>query len=169
MISGRSTSAPSRSQAWPPLRWNHVGFPNASTVAWILVLNPLLLRPIASSWSFFNGAGAVLMRTNDGAVIHGVLIVSIAGQMGKRCLQNTALRPPAKPPMHILPVAKPFRQVSPGNTCAIAIQHGLDKKPVISRRSSYRFFTSRKQSLDHIPLIVPQRITSSHSLAPALA
>ena len=101
---------------------------------------------------FFNRPGTVLMRTNDGAVDHGVLIVSIAGQMGKHRLQDTALRPPAKPPMHILPIAKPFRQISPGNTRAISIQHCLDKKPVISRRSPYRFFTSRKQSLDDIPL-----------------
>ena len=51
LASARSASAPSRSQAWPPGRWNPVGLPNASTVAWILTLNPPLLRPIASSWS----------------------------------------------------------------------------------------------------------------------
>jgi hypothetical protein len=31
--------------------------------------------------------------------------------MGKHCLQDTALRAPARPPMHILPVAKLFRQI----------------------------------------------------------
>jgi hypothetical protein len=53
-IWGRSASAPSRSWACPAVRKKASGLPRASTMAWIFVLNPPLLRPIAwSSPSFF--------------------------------------------------------------------------------------------------------------------
>ena len=38
-----------RDPACPPVKKKPVGLPSASTVAWIVVLNPPLLRPIASS------------------------------------------------------------------------------------------------------------------------
>jgi hypothetical protein len=42
-------------------------------MAWILMLNPPLLRPIAwSSPSFFERAGGVLVCAHDGVVDHGV-------------------------------------------------------------------------------------------------
>src|SRR6516162_1681787 len=54
LICGRSASAPSRSCAWPGVRKNASGLPSASTIRWIFVLNPPLLRPIAwFSLSFF--------------------------------------------------------------------------------------------------------------------
>jgi hypothetical protein len=49
---GSRASAPSRSCACPGERANPVGLPSASTVAWIFVLRPPRLRPIASSPSF---------------------------------------------------------------------------------------------------------------------
>lgn len=42
-----SASVPLRSWAWSGVRRKHVGFLRASTVAWILVLRPPLLRPRA--------------------------------------------------------------------------------------------------------------------------
>jgi len=45
---GSRASAPCRSCACPGVRWNPVGLPRASHVAWILVVSPPLLRPIAS-------------------------------------------------------------------------------------------------------------------------
>ncbi len=47
---GSKASAPTRSCASSPVRWNAVGFPSASTVVWIFVLNPPRLRPSASPW-----------------------------------------------------------------------------------------------------------------------
>src|SRR5439155_25571506 len=54
-ICGSRMSAPSRSQACPGVSVKPVGLATASTVALILVLNPPLLRPIASSWPTFFG------------------------------------------------------------------------------------------------------------------
>ena len=48
---GRSRSDPSKSQAWPGVRWKLKGFPSASVVAWIFVLKPPLLLPMASVFS----------------------------------------------------------------------------------------------------------------------
>jgi hypothetical protein len=52
-ISGNSSSAPSKSCSWPPVSVKLVGLPNPSTVAWIFVLRPPLLRPRAWFSSFF--------------------------------------------------------------------------------------------------------------------
>ena len=50
--SGSRASAPSRSCACPGERLKPVGLPSASTMAWIFVLRPPRLRPIASSPPF---------------------------------------------------------------------------------------------------------------------
>jgi len=66
-------------------------------MAWILVLNPPLLRPIAwSSPSFFLSAGAVLMCAHDGAVDHRVFVVCIGRQHFEDLLPCTTLRPARK-------------------------------------------------------------------------
>jgi hypothetical protein len=46
-ICGSNASAPVRSWACPGVSRKRSGLPRASTKAWILVLNPPLLRPIA--------------------------------------------------------------------------------------------------------------------------
>ena len=48
-VPGNKASAPSRSCACPGVRWKPVGLPSASTVAWIFVLSPPRLRPMASA------------------------------------------------------------------------------------------------------------------------
>jgi hypothetical protein len=48
------------------------------------------------------------MRTYDGALNDGVLVISVAGQMGKYRHQDTALRPAAESPMHVFPIAEPL-------------------------------------------------------------
>jgi phosphoribosylglycinamide formyltransferase-1 len=49
--------------------------PKASTKAWILVLHPPTLRPIAWFLLSFLSAGTVLVRAHNSAVDHGVFIV----------------------------------------------------------------------------------------------
>jgi hypothetical protein len=55
---------------------------------------------------FFNRPSNMFKRTNDGTANHGVLVVSIAGRMGKHRRQETALGTAAEPPTHIFPIAK---------------------------------------------------------------
>jgi hypothetical protein len=54
-ISRSRWSAPNGSWAWPPLRTKATGLPNASTKAWILVLNPPQDLPMAWSAPAFFG------------------------------------------------------------------------------------------------------------------
>jgi hypothetical protein len=64
-------------------------------MAWILVLNPPLLRPIAwSSSPSFLSAGAVLMCAYDGAVDHRVFVVRIGRQHFEDLLPCAALVSP---------------------------------------------------------------------------
>ena len=73
------------------------GLPSASTRAWILVLSPPRLRPIAWSSSFFGRAGAVLVGAHDGAVDHRVFVVGARGEMLKHPLPHPAFGPTAEP------------------------------------------------------------------------
>jgi len=66
--------------------------PNASTVALILVLNPPLLRPIASSSPTFLGAGAVLMGAHDGRIDHRIFVVGVRGPMLEDAFPDLAQR-----------------------------------------------------------------------------
>jgi hypothetical protein len=78
-------------------------------MAWILVLNPPLLRPIAWSSPSFLSAGAVLMRAHDGTVDHRVFVVRIGRQYFEDHLPCAALRPAQKTRMNLDRVAKTFR------------------------------------------------------------
>ena len=83
VICGSSASAPTRSCACPGVSRRANGRPRASTRAWIFVLSPPRLRPMACVSSFFGRAGAVLMGPHDGAVDYRVFVVGIGGQMLK--------------------------------------------------------------------------------------
>jgi len=58
---------------------NRGGLPDASTMAWSLVLNPPLLRPIAWSLPSFLGSGTVLVRTIVLSMMTYSLSASAAG------------------------------------------------------------------------------------------
>jgi hypothetical protein len=100
-------------------------------MAWILVLNPPLLRPIAWPLPSFLGAGTVLVCAHNGAVDHGVFIVGIGRQNLEHLLPHAARGPAGKPRMNLDRIAEAFRQVSPRNAGAIAVKHRLDKQPVV--------------------------------------
>jgi hypothetical protein len=54
-----------------------MGLLSAFTIAWILVLKPPLLRPMA--WPFLRSARAVLVRAHYCAVDHCVFVIGIRG------------------------------------------------------------------------------------------
>jgi hypothetical protein len=81
-------------------------------MAWILVLNPPLLRPIAWSSPAFLSAGAVLMCAYDGAIDHGVFVVRVGRQHFEDLFPYAALRPARKTRVNLDRIAKPFRQVT---------------------------------------------------------
>jgi len=55
--------------------------------------------------------------------------------------------------MDRFPSAKPFRQIPPGNPGPIAIQHRLDKQPVVPSGYPHMPFASGKEVLNPFPLI----------------
>src|ERR1700761_1138672 len=152
--SASRTSEPSRSQACPGVRKKPVGLPKASTVAWILVLNPPRLRPMAWSSPLFESPGAVLMRTHDCAVDHRPFMVGVVRQMVKDRFPNPAFGPTAETGMHLAKVPKPFRQIAPRNAGPIAIHNSFNKQAVIRRGHTHRTFPPRQHALDPVPLII---------------
>src|SRR6516165_12094824 len=127
---GSSASAPAKSCACPGVSRKRRGLPSASTSAWILLLRPPRLRPSAWSSAFFESAGAVLMSLHDGAVDHRVLVIAIGCQVLKDVLPYAGFGPAAEPPVRLLPVAEALRQVAPWYSCAVSIQHRLDKPTI---------------------------------------
>ncbi len=111
--SGRSSSAPTRSEACPPVRVEPARLPSASTVAWILVLNRRHCAPEHLT-DPFPRASAVLVLTKDGVVDHGVLIISIGTERGEGLRPHAALCPAAEPREGVFPAAQAHGQVAPG-------------------------------------------------------
>src|SRR5580693_528605 len=162
-ICGSKMSAPSRSQACPGVSAKPIGLPKASTVALILVLNPPLLRPIASSSPAFFGSGAVLMSTHDGRIDHRVFVVGVLGQILEDPLPDAGLGPAGKARMNRLPVSEALRQVPPRHAGPISVQNRLNKQTIVRRRDAHMPQATRQQILDPVPLVVVQSISPHRS------
>jgi len=156
------TSAPSRSEACPGVSRKPVGLPNASTVAWILVLRPPRLRPMACAEPPF-GTAAVLVRSHDGRVDHGVLVVRVLGQGLENTLPHTAAAPSHMAQMHDAKIAEALGQVAPGNAGAVAIEHRIDEQPVVLGGGSNVSGPAGQQVLDLAPLAICQGISATHA------
>jgi len=134
--------------------------PRASTMAWIVVLNPPLLRPIAwSSLSFFERRRCADVRV-------------------RWCCRSSRIRCPRRRPafrrassirrswparksgVNLDRVAKPFRQVAPRYTRAISVKYRLDKQPVILGGNANMACSTRQNILDPVPLIVPKGVAA---------
>src|SRR5688572_15980345 len=153
---GSRASAPSRSCACPGESANPVGLPSASTLAWILVVSPPLLRPIASAAPLFCGPGAVLMGADDGAVDHRPLVVGVIRQVPENPFPCPGLRPAAEAGVHLLPRTEPLRQIAPGDAGAVVEEHRLNKQAVVLRGDPDVPLTAGQQVLDPLPLVVTQ-------------
>ena len=164
-VGGSNASAPCRSWACPAVRKKASGLPSASTMAWILVLSPPLLRPIAwSSPSFFQRRHC-------------------AGAHARWCCRSWRIRcprrrpasrrassirrswPSAKSGVNLDRVAKSFRQVPPRNAGPITMGNRFHEQPVVPGRSSDVALTSRQNIFDPVPLIVAKGVTA-HMSAP---
>ena len=142
-----------------------MGLPSASTVVWIFVLNPSRLRPIASSLfsAPFFSPRAVLVGSDDGRVDHGVLVVRIPGQHLQDAPPHAPFAPARVAQMHHPEVPETLGQVTPGYSCTIAVQHGLDEQPVVFGGHTHVTGTPGQQVLDAIPLIVSKGVSSGHA------
>lgn len=94
------------------------------------------------------------MSTHDGAVDHRVFVVGFLGEDFEDSLPDAGHRPSAEPLVHVDGITETFRQVAPGDTGPITVQHRLDKQAVIRRRHPNRARPAGQTVLDAIPLIV---------------
>jgi hypothetical protein len=74
----------------------------------------------------------VLVRANNGAVDHGVLVIGIGGEMLKDPLPNPGPGSAAEPPVRVLPIAKALWQIAPRNSGAVSIQNRFDESAIIA-------------------------------------
>ena len=163
------TSAPLRSWACPGVRRKPVGLPNASTVAWILVLRPPRLRPrVCLSGSPFC-TSAVLVGAHDGGINHGVFVVRVLCQGFKHPLPDTGLAPARVTGVHDAKVAETGRQIPPRNTCTVAVQHGVHEQSIVFCSGSGLACLACKQVTDALPLEVKQCVSFDHRTKMALA
>lgn len=126
------------------------------------MLRPPRLRPIACAQPPF-GAAAVLVRSHDGRVDHGVFIVRILGQGLENTLPHTAAAPSHMAQMHHAEIAQALGQVTPGNTGTVAIEHDIDEQPVVLGGRSNVSSPAGQQVLDLAPLAICQGISANHA------
>ena len=103
------------------------------------------------------------MGPHDGAVEHRVFVVGIAGKVFEQQLPHPVFGPAAVAAMGVLPVAESLRQVAPGNSGAIAIEHGFDKSPVVLRRDTAIARFAGQQVLYSFPLVIAQSVAGHRS------
>ena len=108
----------------------------------------------------------MLMGTHNRAVDHRVFVIGIASQLLEYLFQDAAFSPSAPASVRILPIAKPFWQITPRHSGSIPIKNRIYKQAVIGRRAANMPFPPRKKIFDPLPLIVSQRITSYHAASP---
>jgi hypothetical protein len=94
----------------------------------------------------------VLVRPHDGSVNHGVFIVGIHHQGLQDTLPHTAPAPAHVTQMDHPKVAKAFGQVASRDAGAVAVEHGMDKQPVVLCWRSYRAGPAGQQVFDAFPL-----------------
>ncbi|KXV58753.1 hypothetical protein AD948_10465 [Acetobacter senegalensis] len=106
----------------------------------------------------------MLVSTDNGAVDHHVFVVMVSSQMPENPLDQAAFAPATQPPVHVLSVPEPGRQITLGNACTVTIQHGFDKQTVIRSRPTDMTFATREKIFYPLPLTIAQTIPShSHS------
>ena len=104
--------------------------------------------------------GAVLMRSDDSGVDHGVLSIGIIRYGFEKTLPNPLLRPAGEARVNVLPGAETHRHIAPGNAGPKLPDHSLDEEPIaqltIAPNTSG---AARQQFLNPRELIAAQSIT----------
>jgi hypothetical protein len=103
------------------------------------------------------------MDPHDGAVDHRIFVVGIGREMLENPPPYAGFGPAAEAPMHVLPIAKTLRQITPGYPSPVAIEYSLDEQAVVGCSYADRPFTPRQQVLDPVPLVVAKSIAAHRS------
>src|SRR5215210_4738424 len=73
------------------------------------------------------------------------------------------LKRAAEAGLHLDPAAEALRQIAPGDTRAIAVEHGLDKEPVVLGGAADMPDPARQKVSDPLPLVIAQAVASHPS------
>ena len=81
-----------------------------------------------------------------------MLVVCIGCEMLKNLLPDSGFSPTTEASMHLHSIAKAFRQVTPWQASAIAIQNGLDKQAIVPGRHAHRPWPAQAANLGYGPI-----------------
>jgi hypothetical protein len=98
---------------------------------------------------------------HNGGIDHRVLVVRILCQGFKQALPYARPTPTRVTGVHDSKIAKAGWQVTPGDACRVAVQHGVNEQSVIFDCSAR--LTGQK-GLDEFPLGIKQGVSFTHSL-----
>jgi len=110
----------------------------------------------------------MLMGPHDGGVDHRIFVVGIIRQGLEKPLPDPTLRPPAEPPMGVLPIAETFWKIAPRRTRPELPDHRFHENPVAQLAvTAHAPRPTRQKILDPAKLVVPQAI-APHRKPPQL-
>src|SRR6516162_8123576 len=112
---------------------------------------------------FFGSASAVLVGAHDGAVNHRIFVVRVGGQVLEEALPHSFIGPAAEPPVGVLPVAKPFRQIAPRNSGTVAVEHRFDESAIVVGGDADITGFAGQPVLDSLPLVIAKCISVHRS------
>ena len=109
------------------------------------------------------------MSAHDGCIDHGVFVVSLGAERFKHTLPNTRSAPAHMPRMNDAEITKAFRQVSPGDACAIAVKHSIYEEAVVFTGGTDVSCSTGQKVFDVIPVGICQGISTIHAINNAAA
>jgi hypothetical protein len=85
------------------------------------------------------------------------------GQSFEEALPHTAPTPAHMAQMHHAEITEALGQVTPGNTGAVAIEHGIDEQPVVLGGGTNVSSPAGQQVFDLAPLAICQGVSATHA------
>src|SRR6516164_8116033 len=82
-----------------------------------------------------------------------------AAKCSKRRCHTPFLAQRLKPPVRVVPVAKPFRQIAPRNSGAVAVEHRFDESAIVVGGDADITGFAGQQVPDWLPLVIAKCIS----------
>jgi hypothetical protein len=78
-------------------------------------------------------------------------------------LPHPLMGPASKPLVGVLPVAKPFRQIAPRNSGAVAVEHRFDEAAIVMSGDADITRFAGQPVLDSLPLVIAKGVSVNRS------
>ena len=103
------------------------------------------------------------MGSHDRAVDHREFVVGIDRQQSKDAGPDSTFGPAAVPSVGVVPVTRAFREVAPGDACAITVEHRVHEKTVVRGGYTNRPCPTGQSVLDPVPLVITESFVAHWS------